>query len=181
MFKTTIEEDVRRENFTINAMYMDSQGKICDPTGGATDCEAPDKSGGRPCRALFEDALRILRKSGLFPELGFDRSPARFARWNPLAEELKSISGERIASELTGIVTGRYAVKAVRLGWKILSVIIPEIAVCHGFDQKSKYHDKDVFEHTLEVLENIPYTEGKGRDRLAMAASSTISASPSAS
>ena len=53
----------------------------------------------------------------------------------------------------------------------MLSIIIPEIAVCRGFDQKSKYHDKDVLEHTLEVLDNIPYQEDEGRDpELAMAA-----------
>ena len=87
------------------------------------------------------------------------------------ADELKNISGERIAGELTGIVTGKYAPQAVRRGWKVLSVIIPEIAVCRGFDQKSKYHDKDVLEHTLEVLDNIPYSEDEGRDpELAMAA-----------
>ena len=86
-------------------------------------------------------------------------------------EELKKISGERIAAELIGIVTGRYAPQAIRTGWKVMSVTIPEIALCRGFDQRSEYHDRDVLEHTLDVLSEIPFVEGLGRDpELAMAA-----------
>ena len=172
VFKTTIEEDVRRRDFTINAMYMDPEGRICDPTGGLADCgQHLIRAVGDPVKRFGEDALRILRGIRFVSKLGFDIEPDTLKAMEALAEELKSISGERIASELTGIVTGRYAPKALRCGWKVLSVIIPELAVCHGFDQKSKYHDKDVFEHTMEVLENIPYTEDAGRDpELAMAA-----------
>lgn len=172
VFKTTIEEDVRRRDFTINAMYMDPEGMICDPTGGLNDCaDHLIRAVGDPDKRFGEDALRILRGIRFVSKLGFDIEPDTLQAMEDLAEELKSISGERIASELTGIVTGKYAPKAVRTGWKVLSVIIPEIATCHGFDQKSKYHDKDVFEHTMEVLENIPYTEDAGRDsELAMAA-----------
>ena len=84
---------------------------------------------------------------------------------------MKKISGERIATELTGIVTGKYSSHAIRTGCEVLSVIVPEIGECKGFEQHSKYHDRDVLEHTLDVLEHIPYVEGEGRDpELAMAA-----------
>ena len=172
VFKTTIEEDVRRRDFTINAMYMDSEGKIFDPEGGQEDCQKQIiRAVGNPDERFREDALRILRAIRFCSRLGFDIEPDTLQAMETHADELKKISGERIAAELTGIVTGKFAPKAIRTGCKVLSVIVPEIGECEGFEQHSKYHDRDVLEHTLDVLDMIPYEEGKGRDpELAMAA-----------
>ena len=171
-FKSTIEEDVRRRDFTINAMYMDADGVIHDPEGGETDAaKRLIRTVGNPIARFEEDALRILRGVRFCSKLGFDIEPETLAAMETHCEELKKISAERIATELLGIVTGKYAPQAIRTGWKVLSVIIPEIAVCRGFDQKSTYHDRDVLEHTLDVLSEIPFVEGEGRDpELAMAA-----------
>lgn len=172
VFKTTIEEDVRRRDFTINAMYMDADGSIHDPVGGQEDCKKQlIRTVGDPVARFEEDALRILRGVRFCSRLGFEIEAETLLAMETHSEELKKISGERIASELIGIVTGKYAPQAIRTGWKVLSVIIPEIAICRGFDQKSEYHDRDVLEHTLDVLSEIPYIEGLGRDtELAMAA-----------
>ena len=172
VFKTTIEEDVRRRDFTINAMYMDSEGNIYDPEGGQEDCAKNlIRAVGNPDERFREDALRILRAIRFCSRLGFEIEPDTLRAMETHADELKKISGERIATELTGIVTGKYAPKAIRTGCDILSVIIPEIGECKGFEQLSKYHDRDVLEHTLDVLGYIPYVEGEGRDsELAMAA-----------
>ena len=172
VFKTTIEEDVRRRDFTINAMYMDSEGKIYDPEGGQEDCSKKlIRAVGNPDERFHEDALRILRAIRFCSRLGFEIEPDTLRAMETHADELKKISGERIATELTGIVTGKYAPKAVMTGCRVLSVIVPEIGECKGFEQHSKYHDRDVLEHTLDVLEHIPYVEGEGRDpELAMAA-----------
>ena len=172
VFKTTIEEDVRRRDFTINAMYMDSEGKIYDPEGGQEDCSQKlIRAVGNPDERFHEDALRILRAIRFCSRLGFEIEPDTLRAMETHADELKKISGERIATELTGIVTGKYAPKAIMTGYRVLSVIVPEIGECKGFEQHSKYHDRDVLEHTLDVLEYIPYVEGEGRDpELAMAA-----------
>ena len=172
VFKTTIDEDVRRRDFTINAMYMDSEGNIFDPEGGQEDCAKQIiRAVGDPDERFREDALRILRAIRFCSKLGFDIEPDTLCAMETHADELKKISGERIATELTGIVTGKYAPKAIRTGCEVLSVIIPEIGECRGFEQHSKYHDRDVLEHTLDVLNEIPYVEGEGRDpELAMAA-----------
>ena len=171
-FKTTIEEDVRRRDFTINAMYMDADGVIHDPEGGQQDAAKHIiRTVGDPVARFEEDALRILRGIRFCSRLGFDIEPETLLAMETHCEELKKISGERIAAELTGIVTGKFAPQAIRTGWKVMSVIIPEIAVCRGFDQKSVFHDRDVLEHTLDVLSEIPFIEGQGRDpELAMAA-----------
>ena len=172
IFKNTIEEDVLRRDFTINAMYLDQHGIIHDIVGGQEDCRNRlIRTVGNAEERFREDALRILRALRFCSKLGFDIEAETLKAMEELADELKQISCERVASELTGIVTGRYASKAIRTGWKILSVIIPEIALCRGFDQRSKYHDRDVLEHTLDVLDLIPYKENAGRDpELAMAA-----------
>lgn len=171
-FKTTIEEDVKRRDFTINAMYMDADGNIHDPEGGEEDCRnRMIRTVGIPDERFSEDALRILRGVRFCSTLGFEIEAETLCAMEKHAGELKQISSERIADELLKIVTGKYASYAIRTGWKILSVIIPEIALCKDFDQRSKYHDRDVLEHTLDVLEEIPYTDGTGRDpELAMAA-----------
>ena len=172
VFKTSIEEDVKRRDFTINAMYMDQDGTIHNPEGGREDCRKHlIRTVGDPAARFEEDALRILRGVRFCSRLGFDIEEETLLAMETHREELKKISGERIASELIGIVTGKYAPQAIRTGWKVLSVIITEIAICRGFDQRSEYHDRDVLEHTLDVLSEIPYIEGLGRDpELAMAA-----------
>ena len=171
-FKTSIEEDVKRRDFTINAMYMDADGVIHDPEGGQADAaNHMIRTVGDPAARFEEDALRILRGIRFCSRLGFNIEPNTLLAMETHCEELKKISGERIAAELIGIVTGRYAPQAIRTGWKVMSVIIPEIALCRGFDQRSEYHDRDVLEHTLDVLSEIPFVEGLGRDpELAMAA-----------
>ena len=171
-FKTTIEEDVKRRDFTINAMYLDNDGVIHDPVSGQEDCKNRlIRAVGNPGERFGEDALRILRAVRFCSRLGFEIEPGTLRAMEDHAGDLKLISSERIAVELKGIVTGRYASQAIRTCWKIMSVIIPEIAECRGFEQRSKYHDRDVLEHTLRVLDLIPFSEENGRDaELAMAA-----------
>ncbi|MBR3143535.1 MAG: HD domain-containing protein [Clostridiales bacterium] len=172
VFKATIEDDVRRRDFTVNAMYMDRYGVIHDPVGGKEDCENRlIRAVGNAGERFGEDALRILRAVRFCSRLGFEIESGTLRAMEEHAAELKQISAERVAAELTGIVTGRYAAKAIRTCWKIMSVIIPEIGTCRGFEQRSKYHDRDVLEHTLDVLDLIPYTDEEGKDpELAMAA-----------
>ena len=162
-FAGSIEEDVRRRDFTVNSLYMDKDGTVRDITGGIKDLEAGlIRTVGDPEERFGEDALRILRAMRFSSRFGFRIDDETFAAMEKCAGELKQISAERIASELTGIVCGKDAPAVIRRCWKILSVIIPEIAVCHGFDQHSKFHDRDCLEHTLDVLGGIPLEQNEG-------------------
>lgn len=175
-FARSIEEDVRRRDFTVNSLYMDNEGNIRDITGGIKDLEAGlIRTVGDPEERFGEDALRILRAMRFASRFGFAIEDKTFEAMEKCAGELKSISSERINTEMTGIICGKDAPAVIRRCWKIMGVIIPEIATCHGFDQKSKYHDRDVLEHTLAVLDGIPPENKEGmmpsRDpMLAMAA-----------
>lgn len=163
VFTRSIEEDVKRRDFTINALYMEKDGTVKDITGGIRDLKkGVIRAVGDPEERFGEDALRILRAMRFASRFGFEIEKQTFSAMEKCADELKRISAERIASELTGIVSGANAPAVIRRCWKILSVIIPEIAVCHGFDQQTKFHDRDCLEHILAVLDNIPLLKGEG-------------------
>lgn len=162
-FSRSIEEDVKRRDFTVNSLYMDKDGNVKDITGGIPDLEKGlIRAVGNPGERFGEDALRILRAMRFASRFGFEIEDRTFSAMEKCAEELKQISAERIQAELNGILCGKDAPSVIRRCWKILSVIIPEIAVCHGFDQQSPFHDKDVFEHTLAVLDGIPLENKDG-------------------
>ena len=162
-FTRSIEEDVRRRDFTVNSLYMEKDGSVKDITGGTEDLEKGIiRTVGDPEERFGEDALRILRAMRFASRFGFEIEDDTFIAMEKCAGELNRISAERIATELTGIVCGMHAPSVIRRCWKIMSVIIPEIALCHGFDQRTKFHDRDCLEHILAVLDGIPLEEHEG-------------------
>ena len=164
-FSTDIEEDVRRRDFTVNALYLDADGNVRDLVGGVKDIE--DKvirAVGDPKTRFSEDALRIMRGLRFASKTGAVIDPDTKAAMNDKRELLREISAERIKTELTGLICGKDASRVIRENIDILSVIIPELKVMEGFDQKSDYHHLDLLEHTLCVLDNIPLGEDEKRD-----------------
>ena len=129
-FTRSIEEDVRRRDFTVNSLYMEKDGSVKDITGGISDLEKGIiRTVGDPEERFGEDALRILRAMRFASRFGFEIEDKTFEAMEKCAEELKKISSERIAVELTGIVCGMHAPAVIRRCWKIISVIIPESEV----------------------------------------------------
>ena len=156
----SLEEDLRRRDFTINALLMDLDGHIEDPLGGRSDLEAKLlRTPADPLRTFADDPLRMLRAIRFAAELGFSLDPSLL----PAMRELKArlappvISIERIADELRKIL----ASPRPKLGLELLDeaglleVILPEIAACKGVPQ-SGYHTHDVFGHTLLTVEATP-------------------------
>lgn len=172
IFIKDINIDVKRRDFTINAMYLDAEGFVTDPEGGLKDIQAKlIRAVGDPEERFKEDALRILRAMRFEASTGFGIEEETKKAMLRAAPGLREISAERIASEFKRILTGRFASKAVRGSVDIISIFIPELKACEGFDQRSPYHDRDVLEHTLAVLDNIPLLENGRRDEtLALAA-----------
>ncbi len=165
VFTRSIEEDVRRRDFTINAMYLDSESNIVDLTGGREDIKNQIiRAVGNPYERFNEDALRILRALRFASRLGFKIEEETSKAMHELRNNLKLISAERIHSELTGILTHQYAVDVIREFHDVFEVLIPELEATIGFDQMSKYHHLDVFEHMLAVLGGIPLNADGCRD-----------------
>ncbi|MGN0596236.1 MAG: CCA tRNA nucleotidyltransferase [Ruminiclostridium sp.] len=156
LFTPSLEEDLKRRDFTINAMaYSQSKG-IIDCFGGKSDLEKGIiRCVGEPARRFDEDGLRIMRALRFASVYGFEIEEKTAEKIHEYKHLLKNISAERIYSELVKLLCGKCG-NVIRDFSDVLSVFIPEINRCKGFLQHSKYHDKDVLEHIISTVEASP-------------------------
>ena len=165
-FTSSLKEDAARRDFTVNSLYMDAEGNIIDPNNGKADIEAKIiRAVGDPEERFREDALRILRAVRFEAKTRFTIEPETSEAMKRCAPLLKKISAERIFSEFTGIVTAWNGPDAIRHNLEVVSEILPELLIQRDFDQRSKFHDRDLLTHTLDVLKGIPLNEDGVRDR----------------
>lgn len=156
-FVRSLTEDLRRRDFTVNAMAMDEFGVISDPFGGQEDlkCGLLRAVGDGNLR-FQEDALRILRGLRFSAQLGFSLEENTVLAMKNSRHLLKSISGERTYQELCKLITAPHAVSVLRAYPDIIGEVLPEILPTLGFCQHTPYHHLDVWEHTLAALEAAP-------------------------
>ncbi len=171
-FTRSIEEDVKRRDFTINAMYIDSENNIVDITNGREDLKAGIiRAVGNPYNRFNEDALRIMRALRFSARFGFKIEDETANAIHTLKDNLNNISVERIHAEFSELLMHKYASSVLREFHDVISVFVPELEATIGFDQHSTYHNLDVFEHTLKVLDGIPLLkDGKRDEAIAIAA-----------
>lgn len=162
LFTKNLEEDLKRRDFTINAMAYNKQAGMVDIFGGVKDLE--DKiircvgvAGDR----FDEDALRIMRAFRFSAQLGFSIEENTRAAAAERAENLKKISAERIRVELTKLLLSK---NPDRLLWMqqngITAIVLPEFDAMLATEQKNGAYLYNVGEHTLRVVEQVG-TEGK--------------------
>lgn len=156
-FTGSLEEDLARRDYTVNAMAMDLRGRIADPWGGRADLTAGVlRAVGAPEERFGEDALRILRGLRFAARLGFAIEPQTGEAMVRRSGDLREIAPERVRVELEGLLLGSHAARAL-LDWpQVLGAVLPEILPCVGFDQRSRYHCYDVWEHTARAVEAAP-------------------------
>jgi poly(A) polymerase len=158
--RATLEEDLRRRDFTLNTLLMDFDGNVHDPLGGRKDLEARIlRTPTDPLRTFADDPLRMLRAVRFASELGFELAPDVLPAMRRMKGRLAPpvISVERTADELRRMVTSerpRLAIELLDAG-DLLEVILPEVAACKGVPQ-SGYHTHDVYGHTLLTVERVP-------------------------
>lgn len=157
-FTSSLEEDLKRRDFTINAMAYNDANGIIDIFGGVRDLEENTiRCVGNPSDRFDEDALRILRAVRFSAQLGFDiDEPTRLAMQEQ-AKFLRDISAERIQVELTKLITSNNPnklIEAYNLG--LTSVILPEFDAMMETDQNNPHHLYNVGVHTVKVMENVP-------------------------
>jgi poly(A) polymerase len=158
--RATLEEDLRRRDFTVNTLLMDLDGNIRDPLGARTDLEARIlRTPEDPTRTFTDDPLRMLRAIRFAAELGFGLEPNLLPAMRQLKSRLAPpvISIERIADELRRMLVSDRPKLALELldEADLLSVILPEIDACKGVPQTG-YHTHDVFGHTLLTVAATP-------------------------
>ena len=157
-FTASLEEDLKRRDFTINAMaYNDTVGLV-DIFGGREDlANGIVRCVGNPAERFDEDALRILRAVRFAAQLGFDIEEDTKEAMRKQAIFLRDISAERIQVELTKLITSKnpgMLVTAYELG--LTSVILPEFDLMMQTGQNNPHHIYCVGEHTIRVMENVP-------------------------
>jgi poly(A) polymerase len=159
-FGDTLEGDLLRRDFTINAMARDPlSGAIADPYGGRADLERRliRAVGDAPEHRFDEDPLRMLRACRFAAQLEFDieRSTAEAIRRS--AGLLAKISRERIRDEFTKLLVSPNPARGLRLtvNFGLMPHIVPEALELRGVSQ-APAHSKDVYEHVLRVVARTP-------------------------
>lgn len=157
-FTASLEEDLKRRDFTINAMAYNDEEGIVDIFGGMDDLEKGIiRCVGSAGERFDEDALRILRAVRFAAQLGFVIEEETKLAMVKQAKFLKDISAERIQVELTKLITSPYPDKlidAYELG--LTAIILPEFDAMMKTEQNNPYHQYNVGIHTIKVMENVP-------------------------
>lgn len=153
-FTASLKEDLRRRDFTINAMAYNERSGLVDLYGGLADMENQViRCVGNARERFDEDALRMLRAVRFSAQLGYRIDEATGEAVKALAPNLQKISAERIQVELVKLVTSLhpdYLRKAYELG--ITAQILPEFDLCMETPQRHKHHCYDVGEHILHSM-----------------------------
>ncbi len=156
-FVRNLEEDLKRRDFTVNAMAYSASDGIVDLFGGRDDLDNNIiRAVGNPSCRFDEDALRIMRGLRFASRYGFEIEPETALAMLEKADGLSSVSPERIMAELKDFMQGENVPKLIERFLDIFKIIIPELSAIEGFKQNSPYHNSDVLEHTLRVVEAVP-------------------------
>ncbi|MGI9049603.1 MAG: HD domain-containing protein [Rubrobacteraceae bacterium] len=163
-FGESLADDLARRDFTINAIAADAlSGDISDPTGGRRDLEnGVIRPVGDPLDRMRDDPLRMLRAVRFQTTLSIPEKP--FAMTADLEKAigenshwLQSISSERIREEFEKILISENVAAGLRtlVRLDLMPYIVPEFLETLAVEQEAEFHHKDVFEHTLMVVENV--------------------------
>ena len=156
--QTDLKGDASRRDLSINALYKNiSTGQILDPSGmGLDDLKNKVlKPAGDPDKIYQEDALRLLRIVRFYAKMGYSIPGNILRSVKRNAPRLESISEERIQEELNKMLMTTEPEKAIKLlkVTGLLDYVIPEFKAAYRM-QQNKFHHRDVFGHTLDVLSN---------------------------
>lgn len=156
-FGTSLEEDLARRDFTINAIaYDEDKGHIIDPYKGQKDIQDKVLRTVRDPEERFEeDGLRLMRAVRLVAELGFALDSVTAAGIQKKAHNLKHVSRERVRDELIRILESDQPMMALVLSQQlgILELIAPDIVRGIGVEQ-NQAHSYDVFGHLMRTMQH---------------------------
>lgn len=156
-FTASLTEDLKRRDFTINAMAYNDTSGLVDRFGGMADLKARIiRCVGSPKERFTEDALRIMRAVRFSAQLGYEIEPETKAALKELAPKLTCISAERVQTELIKLVISPHP-ENLRIAYEtgITRVILPEFDVCMEMEQKNPHHCYSVGEHILKSMQEI--------------------------
>ncbi len=154
-FEKNIETDLGRRDFTINALAYNKEKGLIDPYKGAKDIKNRIiRAVGNPVNRFTEDKLRMIRAVRFSTSLNFEMDVEVIAAIKTLAEEIKSVSNERIKDELIKILMNSNSAKGVKmlLETGLLKNILPEADIVHCYEE----NNKDYINYKLCLLNKLP-------------------------
>ena len=155
-FTVSLEEDLKRRDFTINAMAYNYDSGLVDLFGGLDDLDKGIiRAVGDPYDRFSEDALRILRAVRFAAQLDYDIDKKTLEAVKSLAPNLTRISAERVRTELQKLLVSKHPERIFTLYETGVSrVILPELDLMMETDQNTPHHVYSVGIHTIEALKN---------------------------
>lgn len=154
-FVDDIRQDLRRRDFTVKAMAYCPKEGVIDPWGGQQDLQARVlRTVGEPEARFSEDALRILRGVRFAVRFSLTPQEETLQAMFRLAAQMDKLAKERIYDELCKLLPLVTAADLIRFA-PVFTQILPELAACVDFQQRSPHHAYDVFTHTAHVVEAV--------------------------
>lgn len=156
-FTRSLEEDLRRRDFTVNAMALDARGELTDLFGGQADLKnGVLRAVGTAEERFDEDALRILRGLRFASTLDFRIEEVTARAMAAKKDLLPQMAGERLREETTKLLCGRGVRRVLMEYPHILGAFLPESLPSVGFDHRNPHHCYDVWEHTAHAVASAP-------------------------
>lgn len=155
-FTSSVEEDLARRDFTVNAMAYHPQRGLVDPHGGREDLRrGVIRCVGNPDTRFNEDALRIMRALRFAATYRFSIDADTAASLKRNAQLLNNIASERINAELCRLICGRNAEQILDEYREVFAVFLPELAETFDYEQRNKHHCYDVYHHIIHSVSVI--------------------------
>jgi poly(A) polymerase len=166
-FGTSVQEDLRRRDFTMNAMAVSVPDRgFVDPYGGLADlARGVLRTPAEPAVSFGDDPLRMLRAARFVSQLGVTVAPEVSAAMTTLAPEIERITAERVQAELNRLMLGKYPRRGLELlvDTGLAEYVLPELPALRMAADEHGQH-KDVYAHTLQVLDQAIGLEEPGPD-----------------
>ncbi|WP_073458087.1 CCA tRNA nucleotidyltransferase [Pseudonocardia thermophila] len=169
-FGDSIEDDLRRRDFTVNAMALelvpDGQHRFVDPFGGLAALAAGTlDTPATPEESFADDPLRMLRAARFVSQLGLTPAPRVVTAMTEMAGQLSRITRERVQAELTKLILGQHPRRAIELmvDTGLAEDVLPEVPAMRLAIDEHMQH-KDVYTHSLVVMEQAIERETDGPD-----------------
>ena len=171
---TDLKGDLLRRDFTVNAMAMSlgakEFGELHDPHNGIHDLMLKQLvTPLDPDETFSEDPLRMMRAAYFASGLGFHIEEKCYESMHRQAQRIQIVSQERITTEFTKVLTTPKPSVGLNILQKVglMKYIFPEIHIMHGMDQTGEWHHKDIFYHTMQVVDNAAKLSDKMELRFA--------------
>ncbi len=163
----SIEEDLVRRDFTVNAMAVALPEKeFIDPHGGLDDLsERVLRTPGTPEESFSDDPLRMMRAARFAAQLDFEVAPEVVAAMKAMAERIEIVSAERVRDELNKLILSAHPREGLALlvDTGLADRVLPELPALR-LERDEHHRHKDVYDHSLIVLEQAMALETEGPD-----------------